>query len=470
MVIMMMRQLNGAGLPNTLRGGKMIVAATAVSMAATASLGQMVKVPSFEKPRIFSDTELIFQPYGMTSADFDNDGYPDVVVAVRGPLLTGDAISWILLYRNLGEDDENGNWPGFAAPVRYFLDTDISTEAIQVAAGHVDPNLDFLGLPDVVVSAADSDQVYLFRNDSDNPGSFFQPTFFQLPSGYHPHGITLGDFGNDQNSFDIAVASATSDTVIFLQNVDGAGTFVIPDGGAVTLGTGVPARGVVAGEFDTTGAGPLDAMTPDWPSVLPCQLPFVNDSVSLLRNDGNFTFTVSQDAGGCGDTPRAYRSLAKGAFDGPQANDLAATVECRAFVDIILGNGLGMFSSNCSTDRYQVHPDINSLVDGVATGHLNGGTKTDIVVTVSDSHEVAILLGRGNGDFQQPTPDSGYLFSVRDLNDPAFGTGPRQVIVVDLDQDGFGDIVTSNVGEPSLFLRPSITVLINKFLVTSPPN
>lgn len=54
MVIMMMCQLNGAGLPNTLRGGKMIVAATAVSMAASASLGQMVKVPRFEDPWVFS--------------------------------------------------------------------------------------------------------------------------------------------------------------------------------------------------------------------------------------------------------------------------------------------------------------------------------------------------------------------------------------------------------------------------------
>ena len=74
---------------------------------------------------------------------------------------------------------------------------------------------------------------------------------------------------------------------------------------------------------------------------------------------------------------------------------------------------------------------------------------------------MSVLLGVGDGTFQQPAPNSGYLFSV----EPPVGVAdnPIQVKIVDLNQDGFGDLVTSN------HYSDNISVRINTMIVALPP-
>lgn len=423
------------------------------------------KVPAFEEPRVFTGVAL--RPYGLASADFNADGYPDVVVAVRGGEYGGDSIGSIVVFMNLGVD-ANDAWLGFAAAARYWLDLEIETKPYHVAVGNLDPSDDPLGLPDIAVSAFDSDEVFVFLNDWTNPGSFGSPDRYSLPQNFAPRGVAVGHFGNSTSWLDIAVASGLEDRVLFLGNVNGTGQFA--PAGEVSLGTGVPARGIVGGEFDATGAGNEDAVTPDWTSVLPfgCQAPFLNDTISTLRNEGNYTFVTSQDVGGCGDFPRNFVGIAKGRFQGVGENDVVATEQCRALAHVILGDGLGGFSHDCATDRYQLHPDSAAVVDGVTTGQVNGGTRTDIIAAISSTNQVAVLLGRGNGMFQRPSSDSAYLYSIEESNSPP-AVWPVQVIVVDLNQDGFGDIVTVNEGRINPPVPPSVSVLINKMLVSLPP-
>jgi hypothetical protein len=116
-----------------------------------------------------------------------------------------------------------------------------------------------------------------------------------------------------------------------------------------------------------------------------------------------------------------------------------------------------------------VHPDGGVFLEGVATGHLNGGTKADIVAAVTSTNEIAILLGRGDGTFQRPSSTSGYLHST---HDPAYpdSVRPVQVIVVDLDQDGFGDIVVTSEDDWGIQpQRGAVSVLINRAFVSVPP-
>lgn len=449
-------------------------AAGTLACCLVASSGALAgeKVPTFEDARIFTGVGV--RPYGVAAANFDADpdGYPDVVVAVRGVSFQGDPFGYIVLFMNLGVDETTGEWLGFGTPPDvYPLNPLLPTEAYAVAVGNIDPANDPLGRPDIVVSASASDQVYVFRNDPFNPGSFLAPNSFDLPDFFIPRGIAVGYFGDSTSFLDIGVASGNTDKVIFLRNVNGTGTgFVIPPSGEVTLGTGQPSRGVVGGDFDATGMGNEDAVTPDFASVSPCQQPFANDTISALRNEGNYDFDVTQHTGGCGDFPWAYFAIAKGRFQGTGDNDLVASEQCRAYLDVILGDGVGGFTQSCSADRYQVHPNSSAFVDGVTTGHLNGGMKTDIVAAVTSTNEVALLLGRGDGTFQRPTSDSGYLYSVQDPTQLDMAMSPRQVIIVDLDQDGFNDIVTSCEGDPMFNYRhPALSVLINKMVVSIPP-
>lgn len=459
--------------PGTRRGFT-VCAGAALVLGATFAKGQILAepVPDFEDARIFDGVYL--QPYGLAAANFDDDvdGYPDIVVAIRGGVGgSGGAFGAIVVFRNLGDQNQDGVWDGFDTPDRYALDPNLETEAFAVAAGHLDPEgLDPFGLPDIVVSAAASDEVFVYLNDPMDKGSFGAPGRFLLPDTFNPRGITLGYFGGPTGYLDIAVASGTTDKVMFLRNAGGTGTgFVIAS--EVLLGHGDPPRGVVAGEFDDSlGNGLQDAMTPDYAATSPCQQPFGNDSISALENQGTYQFGVTQHNGICQDFPRAYFSMAKGAFQGVDEDDLVASEQCRAFVDVFHGDGFGGFGHTCTIDRYQVHPNSGELVDGVATGHLNGGTRTDIVAAIATTNEVAILLGRGNGSFQRPSADSGYRFSVLHPDFLSIGWRPRQVIVVDLDLDGFGDIVATCEGDASNhFSNPRLSVLINEGFVSFPP-
>jgi len=159
------------------------------------------KVPAFEEPRVF--TGVVLRPYGVASADFNADGYPDVVVAVRGGEYGGDSIGSIVIFTNLGVD-ANDAWLGFAEPVRYWLDLEIETKPYHLVVGNIDPSNDPLGLPDIVVSAFDSDEVFVFLNDWTDPGSFGLPDRYSLPSNFAPRGIALGRFCDTGLFIDVA--------------------------------------------------------------------------------------------------------------------------------------------------------------------------------------------------------------------------------------------------------------------------
>ena len=77
---------------------------------------------------------------------------------------------------------------------------------------------------------------------------------------------------------------------------------------------------------------------------------------------------------------------------------------------------------------------------------------------------MSVLLGLGDGTFQQPATNSGYLYSVEPPGgNPNEARNPIQVKIVDLNQDGFGDLVASNS------FTDNISVLISTMIVASGP-
>jgi hypothetical protein len=77
---------------------------------------------------------------------------------------------------------------------------------------------------------------------------------------------------------------------------------------------------------------------------------------------------------------------------------------------------------------------IGEEIAGLALGDVDGDGRLDLATALPASDAVAVLLGRGGREFVM-----GERVSV--------GAAPRAVIVVDLDRDGRGEVVTADVGE-----------------------
>ncbi|MBI4659375.1 MAG: VCBS repeat-containing protein [Verrucomicrobia bacterium] len=100
-----------------------------------------------------------------------------------------------------------------------------------------------------------------------------------------------------------------------------------------------------------------------------------------------------------------------------------------ARVLVLLGDGDG----GTSTVLPESQPANSKNVWSVETGDLNGDGRLDVVLVNSETHNVTVLLGNGNGTFADQTYGAGM-------------TGPRYQAIGDLDGDGRLDIVVGNWG------------------------
>ncbi len=150
---------------------------------------------------------------------------------------------------------------------------------------------------------------------------------------------------------------------------------------------------------------------------------------------------------------------------------------------ILRGNSRGQFAYDCDINPndpfsspsayfltgsgcYPCGAQTETLfTGGIATGHLNGGTKPDIAASACASH-VAILLGKGDGTMQFDCPNGAYYPTIDPPGANVSAAVVIRLLIVDMNQDGFGDIVTVNndVGGPT-GQAPYVSVLLNQLSV-----
>lgn len=348
-------------------------------------------------------------PAGVAVADFNHDGYPDMVVANT----TANTISVYL---------SNGTG-GFQAPTTY------PTCGGPTAALAAD--LDLTGLPDIVVTcntpASNVIQVWLnLGNGTFNP-TVDGITNIVLGTGLGPVAITMGDFNNDGHP-DLAVADKGDGTVtLFLSNAANDFTYYIVK---TLTGLGTP-TGIATGQF--TNSGNLDLAVADSSTGI----------VHILAGDGtgNFTqffySTVQSDPTG----------IAVGDFNRDGNLDLAVVNSGSGTVSILTGNGNNTFTVT------------KTITVGAATGtgasyllalDINGDGNLDLLTGNTLQNTVAVLLGRNNGNFQ----------AVQNYTIP---NGPGYLAALDYNRDGKPDLaVTQSTGN-------SVSVLINNTLPTPVP-
>ncbi|MFG0307335.1 MAG: FG-GAP-like repeat-containing protein [Phycisphaerales bacterium JB040] len=288
-------------------------------------------------------------------------------------------------------------------------------------------------------------------------------------------------------------ADIPSDIVFADVNDDGVPDMVVADQGigvGVHLGTGDGTFGartdydmgfvcqaVTLGDID--GDGDLDMVCASGysfdecdPEDPECEPGGTSNSVSIRRNNGDGTFGARTELP-AGIDPR---SVVLADLDNDTDLDLVAAMYEELFCSVWFNDGSGAFGSRSNTV-------IGFGATGLDAGDVDGDGDTDLVFSREFSNAASVLLNTGTGSFAPVVdypvgaarPSAVLLADLDNDSDPEMlvpyqsgdrvrvywndgsggyavsttfnaGDDPTDVVVIDLNQDGFLDVLTPNSG------------------------
>ncbi|MCY2951172.1 MAG: proprotein convertase P-domain-containing protein [Planctomycetota bacterium] len=297
----------------------------------------------------------------------------------------------------------------------------------------------FDGLPgiDIFTVNRGSNDVTVLSNDGNNTfPDGVDPTKLLPPTtvGPTPTWAVSGNFDTAAGGNEIAVLCSGNKEVQILEST-GTGSFNIVGG--------------IAGNHSRTGTNPVYAIAGNFDNAID-----PNSYVDLIvvsqgnptgdigevrflpgKGDGTFGAAFNVPLSG-GQNPT---SVASGYFDNDAFLDLAITLQRGAgyYVDVLLGDGTGSFTL---IESYAVG---NNPVQ-VRSASMNPATDAfaDLVVLNNGSSNVSVLLGNGDGTFQDAR-----TFGL-------VGTQPRNMLLLDIDGDQAPDaVVTKDDGTVSMLFN-----------------
>ncbi|MGO4884948.1 MAG: FG-GAP-like repeat-containing protein [Bryobacteraceae bacterium] len=373
---------------------------------------------TFQPPTFYNAT---FFPNNLILTDFNHDGNIDIVIGSGSSDIIAPDFGSGEVGVLLGNGD--GTFQGMLYPT--------GQRPQAIAAG--DLNRD--GKPDLVVANTGSDSLTLLLNQGS--GKFSTSNYPLTQSNGNPVGpasVAIVDLNGDGNP-DVAVADESAGNVAIAL---GSSSGTLQPTTYVTTAPG--AASVAAG--DLNGDGKPDLVVANAGTYTSGGN--ANGELSILIGNGDGTFKAASNIA-AGVQP-GFVVLAD--VNGDHKLDmvvvnLGLTAGFSAPPDpggvtIMLGNGDGTFQK-------AVNYAVGINPTAAAVGDINGDGKPDLVVTTSQpnfSYVVGVLLGNGDGTFQNP----------------AFLTGQftmPNVILSDFNGDGKLDIVvTSCCGDtqPSYFV------------------
>ncbi len=322
------------------------------------------------------------EPIGIAAADFDKDGFQDIVVGSA----TENSVSVFF------GDGKGGALTSLLFPVK--------TEPIHVAVGDFNRDRN----PDILTANYADDSVAVLLGDG--KGRFSSSSTFRV--GDNPLKFAVGDVNRD-GKLDTVAPSLFSDNVSVLLG-NGNGTF----DRAVNFPVGHNATEQIVLK-DVDGDKNLDILASNNDSG--------NISVLLGNGDGSFGSPTKFGTGGSKAVGVAVKDLNR---DGKL--DLVVPTLDPDGISVMLGTGNGVFGF---PDRLEVE----EMPEHVVIEDVNGDRKLDIVVTNRNSQSVSVLLGRGKGRFEPAmnfdVEDTPRNVIVEDLN----GDGKLDIAVTNQGSD-----------------------------------
>ncbi|HJT77126.1 MAG TPA: VCBS repeat-containing protein, partial [Gemmataceae bacterium] len=240
--------------------------------------------------------------------------------------------------------------------------------------------------PDLAVGNLGDNTVSVLLGNADGT---FQPALTS-PAGYYPHSLAVGDLNAD-GKMDLVTANGLSYGNILLGRGDG--TFDPPT--SILLGSS--AASVAVGDFNADGKLDLGAVNnyyvPGYCGYYFCTGGYYYGEAVVLLGTGSGTFSgpTSSFLGG-----GYHTSAAVADFNGDGKLDFAATAEPEA-VDVVLGNGTESFGNPASfyTGAFYTGSSLTA-------SDLNKDGKVDLATVIYGNDAVGVLLGDGLGSFSSP--------------------------------------------------------------------
>lgn len=285
----------------------------------------------------------------------------------------------------------------------------------------------------------------------------FQPAVhYQVRN--NPVYIVTGDFDGDGNK-DLVTANNNDSVAILIGS--GSGTFA----SSKRFRTGDDPKSLSCGDFNGDGKSDVATANNNWSAN--------SASILLATGSGNLLPSVNYPAGGM-----APFSVINDDFNNDGIQDLVIGNTMTSGVSIRLGDGLGGFGSAAN---FSYSP--GSSIVYLASGDLNNDFKADLVISLYSSDSILVMLGNGMGSFSSSTKFSGggqgvSALVITDFNNdgkkdiavanyfslkvslllgngfgsfalPTFfsvGLSPIGIVNADFNGDGKQDIATSNTG------------------------
>src|SRR5579872_1714116 len=283
-------------------------------------------------------------PASVAVADFNSDGFWDVVVANAG----NKTVSVFLGHG----DNTFGN----------ARNSNAGTTPVAVASA--DFNKD--GMADVAVANGGTTTVSILIGNGD--GTFKSPVSETV--GTNPTSVATGIFTSNGNA-SLAVANGGSNNISVLLG-NGDGSFQT----AHNYPVGTTPMSVATGTF--TSSGNVDLVVANAGS----------NTISVLLGNGDGTFN-SQMTETVETNPTA---VATGNFTSSGNLDLAVANSGSNNISVLLGNGNGTFQP-------AVPFNVGSVPYSIAAQDLNGDGCLDLIVANKSSNNVSVLLGDCKGGF-----------------------------------------------------------------------
>ena len=264
-------------------------------------------------------------------------------------------------------------------------------------------------IPDLAVTQWTTNQVTVLLGNG--RGGF--TTGATLTTGVHPNFIATGNL-NGAGGIDISVTngSGARDVTLFFNDGTGASWSTT----TLNIGSDADVSSLVAASLTSNTDTNIDLFIVKNSGT-------ITDFYEVWQGNGTGAFTeITSASGGTGNEPLF---VATADINGDTIPDMIISNYADNSLTVLLGNGDGTFSEATGSPI-----NVGSQPRSISTGNLNGDAHVDLAVTNLGSNAITILLGNGDGTF-----DEGGSFQVS--SQPASNT------IADFDGDGFSDIAVS---------------------------
>ena len=378
-------------------------------------------------------------PQSVVIADLNNDTHVDLVVLNRNSNNVG-----ILLGHSNGSFAQQVTYPVDRIPFAMrvadlnndarldIVTTNVAYHTISVLLGHGDGSFtnattifvgqiplalsvaDFNkdGYADLIVPSGGSNHVNVFLGYGN--GSFDTP--IKYVTGSAPDAVDIHDFNSDGYP-DVIVANSGEATVIVMFGCSNS-IFLK----RTTLTAGESARPSSFAVADANNDKKID--------IVVVSASTNHFGVFLGHGDLSFAQQIIYPIG----TNSSRFAIATGDFNSDTRLDIAIASYDTDSVVVFLGSQNGSF-----INRMMHSTGASSSPSSIAVGRFDSDNNVDIIVTNYNRNEFGVLLGHGDGTF-----DDIVSFST------SYGSQPWSIAVADFNKDGKADVAVMNNGTDSV--------------------